>query len=108
MRKHLILFVVSATGLFLFYGHADPASKASTGEQAFERNCALCHRDGGNLINPAKTLHGKDLRENGITKPADIVAKMRNPGPGMTTFDRKTIPDKEAKAIGDYVLKAFK
>lgn len=28
--------------------------------------------------------------------------------PGMTTFDRKTIPDKEARAIAEYVIKTFK
>jgi cytochrome c6 len=33
---------------------------------------------------------------------------MRNPGQGMTTFDEKTIPDKEAKEIADYILKTFK
>jgi cytochrome c6 len=33
---------------------------------------------------------------------------MRNPGPGMTKFDKKEISDKEAKAIAEYVLKTFK
>jgi cytochrome c6 len=33
---------------------------------------------------------------------------MRNPGPGMNKFDEKTIPDKEAKMIADYILKTFK
>jgi cytochrome c6 len=33
---------------------------------------------------------------------------MRNPGPGMTTFDEKTIPDKQAKEIAEYILKSFK
>jgi cytochrome c6 len=33
---------------------------------------------------------------------------MRNPGPGMTKFDKKTISDKEARAIADYILKTFK
>ena len=33
---------------------------------------------------------------------------MRNPGEGMTKFDAKTISDKDAKAIAEYVLKTFK
>ncbi|MBP2679434.1 MAG: cytochrome c, class, partial [Deltaproteobacteria bacterium] len=37
-----------------------------------------------------------------------IVGKMRNPGPGMTRFDTKTISDKDAKEIAQYILKAFK
>jgi cytochrome c6 len=33
---------------------------------------------------------------------------MRAPEAGMTKFDKKTIPDKDAKAIAEYVLKTFK
>jgi cytochrome c6 len=108
MRKHFIVPALAAAVLLVLHGYAVPASKAAQGEQAFEKNCTVCHKDGGNIINPAKTLHKKDLEANGITKPADIIAKMRNPGPGMTKFDRKAIPDKEAGAIADYILKAFR
>jgi hypothetical protein len=33
---------------------------------------------------------------------------MRNPGPGMTRLDEKTIPDKDAMEIARYILEAFK
>jgi cytochrome c6 len=108
MRKHFIVLALAAAVLFVLHGYAVPASKAVPGEQAFEKNCTVCHKDGGNIINPAKTLHKKDLEANGITKPADIIAKMRNPGPGMTKFDQKAIPDRTARAIAEYVLKSFK
>ncbi len=108
MRQHLIVLAFAAAGLFLFYGYAVPASKSAPGQQAFEKNCAVCHKDGGNIINPAKTLHKKDLETSGITKPADIIAKMRNPGPGMTKFDKAAIPDREARTIAEYVLNTFK
>lgn len=108
MRKLFIVLTSVAVVLFVFHGHASPASKATPGEQAFQKNCTVCHKDGGNIINPAKTLHKKDLEANGITKPSDVIAKMRNPGPGMTKFDQKTIPDKTAGAIADYVLKTLK
>jgi cytochrome c6 len=108
MRKHFIVPVLAAAVLLVLHGYAVPASKATPGEQAFEKNCTVCHKDGGNIINPAKTLHKKDLEANGITKPSDIIAKMRTPGPGMTKFDRKAIPDRTARAIADYVLKSFK
>ncbi len=81
---------------------------AMPGGAEFKEHCAVCHPDGGNIVNPAKTLHKKDLDANGIKKPADIIAKMRKPGPGMTQFDNKTIPDKEAKMIAAYILKTFK
>lgn len=78
------------------------------GKKEFEEHCAVCHKDGGNLVNPAKTLHKKDREANGVKTAKDIIGKMRKPGPGMTQFDRKTISDKEAKAIADYILKTFK
>ncbi len=84
------------------------AEGASTGEEAFVKNCAVCHPNGGNVIEPGDTLDKKTLDKRGIKKPADIVAKMRKPGPGMTKFDEKAIPDKEAKAIAEYILKTFK
>jgi len=108
MRKRLTCIATSVAVLFILHGYAVPASKATPGEEAFQKNCVICHKDGGNIINPAKTLHKKDLEASGITKPSEIIATMRNPGPGMTKFDAKTIPDKTARAIADYVLKTFK
>jgi cytochrome c6 len=108
MRKLLLCLVASGAVLFILSGYAVPASKATPGEEAFQKNCVICHKDGGNIINPAKTLHKKDLEASGITKPSDVIAKLRNPGPGMTKFDAKTIPDKTARVIADYVLKTFK
>ncbi len=80
---------------------------ANKGESLFKNNCTPCHPDGGNIINPQKTLHKKDREANNIRKPADIVSKMRNPGPGMTKFDKETVSDKDAEAIADYILKTF-
>ncbi len=78
------------------------------GKKEFEEHCTVCHKDGGNMINPAKTLSKKDREANGVKSAKDIIALMRKPGPGMTAFDKKTISDKEAKAIADYILKTFK
>ncbi len=81
---------------------------AKSGEELFKTHCAVCHPDGGNVVNPSKTLHKKDRDANGVKKAADIIKKMRNPGPGMTQFDKKTISDKEAQKIAQYILKTFK
>ncbi len=74
----------------------------------FEEHCAVCHPNGGNTMNPAKTLSKKDRDANGLKTWKDIVKYMRNPGPGMTKFDKKAIADKEAKAIAEYIVKTFK
>ena len=79
-----------------------------SGEALFKEYCYACHPEGGNIINPSKTLNKKDREANNIKKSEDIVRIMRNPGPGMPKFDDKTIPDKDAKEIAEYILKTFK
>lgn len=78
------------------------------GKKEFEEHCAVCHPNGGNTINAQKPLHRKSLGANGVKRAKDIIAKMRNPGPGMTRFDEKAISNKEAQAIAEYVMKTFK
>lgn len=78
------------------------------GAKEFKEHCAVCHPEGGNIVNPKKTLKKADREANGVRRWKDIVAKMRKPGPGMTTFDKKTISDKEAKAIAEYIMATFK
>ncbi|HMK49253.1 MAG TPA: c-type cytochrome [Thermodesulfovibrionales bacterium] len=108
MRDEKVLSIAVAAGFLVSMLGASFAENEKTGEELFKEHCAVCHPDGGNIINPKNTLHKKDLLANKIQKPADIVKKMRNPGPGMTKFDKKTIPDKDAKKIAEYILKTFK
>ncbi|MGA2192376.1 MAG: c-type cytochrome [Nitrospirota bacterium] len=102
------LLAVSVLGLAVLFSGTASAEGKTTGKQLFDANCASCHKDGGNIVNPKKTLSKKDREANGVKSAADIVKLMRNPGPGMTKFDEKTIPAKEAKAIANYVIKTFK
>ena len=83
------------------------AAAATTGEGLFKRHCAICHRDGGNIVNRQKTLR-KDVREsNGIKTADDIINLMRNPGPGMNSFNETVVPEKDAREIAEYILKTF-
>ena len=102
--------MVLAGSLFLYGtgGFAKESAKGKSGEELFRVHCSVCHPDGGNIVNQQKTLHKKALAANKITKPGDIVNKMRHPGPGMTQFDKKTVTDDDAKKIADYILKTFK
>ena len=111
--KRILVVSVAAISICAFLAGGSIAAekkamKTLSGEAEFKEHCAICHPDGGNIINPAKTLHKKDLDASGIKKSADIIEKMRKPGTGMTQFDKKTVPDKEAKAIAEYILKTFK
>jgi cytochrome c6 len=87
---------------------ADKKTEKIDGKKEFEKHCAVCHPKGGNIINPKKPLSAKSLKANKVTGVKNIVATMRKPGPGMTTFDVKTISDKQAQAIAEYIIKTFK
>jgi cytochrome c6 len=103
-----VMFAVAAAGSIsvMFAGSVDAAQP--TGETLFKQHCAVCHVDGGNLIAPQKTLHKKDREANNIKTAEAIIKTMRNPGPGMTQFNEKTMPEKDAKAIAEYILTTFK
>ena len=106
MMKKIVVTIIAAAALCSFAA-AGAAKEAKSGEELFKQHCAVCHPDGGNIINPAKTLHKKDRDTNNIKKPGDIVGKMRNPEPGMTKFDKATISDEDAGKIAKYILKTF-
>jgi len=105
MRKIIALILGLGICSFVFIASAE---KESAGEAAYNEHCAACHPGGGNIIAPAKTLQKKDLDRNGLKTPEDIIKSIRNPGPGMTAFDKEAIPDEEARDIAAYVLRTFK
>ena len=105
MKKVFVLLLMT---LFISVAaNAKEDVKAASGEALFNQNCSPCHPGGGNIINPAFTLHKKDREAHGVKTVNDIVEKMRNPGPGMTKFEKTMLSDKDAKAIAEYILKTF-
>ena len=102
------VFVVSMCLVLPAAGLNAAEKKESAGAKLFQEKCAACHPDGGNIIKPSMTLRKKDMNANGIKTAEDIIAKMRNPGPGMTRFDAKAISDKDAKEIAQYILQTYK
>jgi cytochrome c6 len=101
-----VLFVITFTAIVAISLN-DLEAAEKTGEQLFKEHCSVCHPEGGNIINPKKTLMKKDLVANNIKTSDDVIKTMRTPGPGMTAFDKKTISDKEARNIADFVFKKF-
>lgn len=85
-----------------------PPVATERGGELFRDRCAPCHPNGGNTMNPRKTLHAAVLADHGIRSSADIVTVMRHPGSGMPAFDQATISDQDAKLIADYVLASFR
>ena len=107
--KRIFTLALTAAALFLFAGTgvAKEETKALSGEELFRTHCSACHVNGSNIVNPMRTLHKKDRDANNIKTPQDIINKMRNPGPGMTRFDKTTISDKDAEKIAKYIIKTF-
>jgi len=107
MRKSVVLpIIVLAASCIGTMAFAEKWSK-NPGEANFKELCAMCHPDGGNIINSKKTLNKKDREAQGIKSAAEIIKIMRTPGPGMPAFDAKTVPDKDANEIAQYILKTF-
>ena len=109
MKKSRIALLVTIFMSLIFSGVlTTDAADLSRGEEAFVKHCAGCHAGGGNIVDADKPLNMKALRANGIKTPADIIRLMRNPEPGMTRFDEKTIDRPTAEDIAAYILKTFK
>ncbi len=118
MRKVIMIAIlISSVCVISTSLQAKDTSTEQTGESLFNRHCVSCHPNGGNILNPKKTLYTKDLQTNNIITAEDIVKKIRNPGPlpthpqewaGMTMFDEKKISNESALKIADYILKTFK
>lgn len=87
---------------------ADSKGKQLDGKALFQKHCAVCHPNGGNIINKNKPLSAKAMKVNGVVGVKGVVAKIRNPGPLMNKFDEKTISNQEARAIAEYTLKTYK
>ncbi|HBH60649.1 MAG TPA: cytochrome C [Nitrospiraceae bacterium] len=121
MKKLCVICIVAAISVCVFnllIAAENPASSemqmkqppediGPTGEELFKQNCAVCHPEGGNIINSQKNLHEEDRDEFGIRTPEDIIKIMRNPGPGMRVFDENTVSDRDAQKIAEYILKTF-
>lgn len=109
MKKSIVLPIIAVAACLIgTMAHAENPAKKNLGESKFKELCSMCHPDGGNIINQKKTLHAKDRAASGIKSEADIIKIMRKPGPGMTTFDAKTVSDKDAGEIAKYIIKTFK
>jgi cytochrome c6 len=98
--------IALVVGCFIVAGE-NAWSADKTGEALFKQHCAVCHPGGSNIMNAKKTLHKADRTANGVKTADDIIKKMRNPGPGMTKFDTKTLPNNDAREIAEYIMKTF-
>ena len=86
-----------------------PAAVADTGAVIFETKCAACHANGGNVLNPQKTLDAKALEKFKYNEQAAVVQLLKN-GKGQMPKYQGAIPpisrlsDEDIEAVAQYVL----
>ena len=102
MRRFTAVYLTLAASTLM------AATVFAGGADTFKAKCAMCHPDGGNIMKKDKTLKKKDLEANKLKTAKDLVKYMRAPGPGMTKFDEKALPDKDAREVAEYIMKTFK
>ena len=87
----------------------DAAGGVISGKRLFDKHCALCHKDGGNMVNPQKTLKKKDLDASGLNTTEALVGYMINPGKGMPRLvhEDREITKVQAQGIATYILETF-
>ena len=118
MSKSVVYFlsVLSVIGLGYFGGQlvfADRLANASDGlndgEKLYAVNCASCHPNGGNLINPSLPVINSPM----LKSPDTLINFSRNPrrpdnSPGsMPAFSKQKLSDKEMKQIYEYIVKSL-
>ncbi len=106
--KQLLLVLIAGMFGFLSTAAAEEKSAPVSGEKLFARHCAVCHPQGGNIINPKKTLKKSDLEARNLKTVDDIVAFLRAGAPGMPKFAETALANAEAREIASYILQAFK
>jgi cytochrome c6 len=106
--KRLVSVVIVVMVCSWSVAAAEDAAKNSSGEKLYSKHCAVCHPQGGNIVNPQKALGKKALAANNIKTEEDVIKLLRNGAPGMPKFDDNAISKKDAQEIARYILKTFK
>lgn len=92
MKKNLFLAILA----LVFSG-------AASANDVFDKNCASCHKGGGNLMNPAKDLTKDNLAKNGAATLDAVKAIVSNGKAPMPAF-KTSLDEKQIDSVSAYVL----
>jgi len=97
-------FLVSFCCLFFYLSLPKKITAMETdlGESLFNRNCAGCHVNGGNIIRRSKNLKISSLRRNGIDNP-EAIAKIAKQGVGIMSGYEDKLGDNGDQIVANWV-----
>ncbi|MGL5034514.1 MAG: c-type cytochrome [Microcystaceae cyanobacterium] len=109
MKKLLAIALLFFTLVSLALPRPAIAGDIAKGAEIFSNKCAVCHQNGGNTINPQKTLSKAHLeifaKDAGTDLTAAIIAQVTN-GKGMMTAFGKTgqLKPEQIEDVAAYVV----
>ena len=86
---------------------AQDADLVEAGKVVFEANCAACHANGNNVINPEKTLKLDILQINGKDTISAITTQVTQGYGAMPAFGGR-LSEEEITSVANYVLNQAK
>ena len=106
MKKILAMLIIIAAFMcsFVISAFTQDSAPGSSGEVLLKENCAVCHPNGGNIVNPNKPLKGAQTLNTFET----FLSWIRKPVQPMPPFPSSKISDQQAKELYDYLLKETK
>ncbi|MEM1280354.1 MAG: c-type cytochrome, partial [Cyanobacteria bacterium P01_H01_bin.152] len=97
-----ILIIVSSVFCTILVQPA-MAADLGVGPQIFNANCAACHANGLNAVNPTKTLRKSDLDKYAMASLEAIQTQVMNGKNAMPAFRGRLKPN-EIESVAAYVL----
>jgi cytochrome c6 len=107
MKKSLLSTLISFSIVLLFSnsGISDSSltGDPSKGETIFTGNCAACHANGKNVLQPEKTLEKEVLETNGMYSIDAIVTQVTNGKNAMPAFGGR-LSQEDIENVASFVL----
>ncbi|MCD2451244.1 c-type cytochrome [Methylicorpusculum oleiharenae] len=97
MKKSVFLATLTLTASAAVF------SGAVSANEVFDKNCASCHKGGGNIMNPAKTLMKDSLDKNGVATVDAVKAIVTNGKAPMPAF-KASLDEKQIESVSAYVI----
>ncbi|MBW2442146.1 MAG: c-type cytochrome [Deltaproteobacteria bacterium] len=102
MKKFTLIILLFVSIALFAVVRLPMAQNLTDGQKVFNDFCLGCHKGGGNVMKPQKTLHMSALEKYGINT-VEAVKKQITTGNGMPSFE-KLLTAEQIENVAAYVL----